>query len=114
LLVVADDGVREAGRVVARNLGPHVVDRGGEALVREEPHPVAGEPEENVVRGGAQVVVDLVLERAVVDSVHRRIEACRCLEGGIDGHDALEVGLASEWLLPSVTLPVSWPLGVAQ
>ena len=91
MLVVADDRVREAGRVVGRNLGPKIVDRGGKTLVREEAHPVAGEPEEDVVRGGAQVVVDLILERVVVDGVHRRVKARGGLERGVDGLDAGEV-----------------------
>ena len=40
-----------------------------EALVGEELEPEAGEPRVGGVRGGAEVVGDLVLEGAVVDGV---------------------------------------------
>jgi len=44
----------------------------------------------------------------VVDGVHRRVKARGGLERGVDGLDAGE-SEASEWLLPSVSFPVSWP-----
>src|SRR5665213_3329655 len=52
---------------VGTDLVPHVVDRSREALRGEEPHAEAGEPGEQVVRSALQVVVDVVLERVVVD-----------------------------------------------
>ncbi len=56
--------IAEAGEVL-----PHVADVADEALGGEEPHPVAGEPREDVVRLALEVVVDVLLEGVVVDRV---------------------------------------------
>ena len=67
-VVALGRGLEGVGEVGA-DLVPHVVDRRRQALRREEPHAEPGEPGEQVVRGALQVVVDVVLERVVVDRV---------------------------------------------
>ena len=59
----------EARRHVLLDVGPHVVDRREQALGREEPQAVPGEPLDDVVRRALQVRADLVLERVVVVDV---------------------------------------------
>ncbi len=73
LSVVAGRGLLECVRVVVANLGPHVGDWRREALGGEEPHPVPGEPGEDVVGSALEIGVDLVLELAVLDGVDRRL-----------------------------------------
>ena len=67
--VEARRGGLEGRRHLRRQRLPDVVDRRREALRREELHPVAGEPREDVVRAALQVGVDLLLEGAVGDGV---------------------------------------------
>ena len=73
--VEARRGGLDRRRHLRRQRLPDVVDRRGQALRREELHPVAGEPREDVVRAALQVAVDLVLERVVVDRVGLDLDA---------------------------------------
>ncbi len=72
------EGVREVGGQGAR---PDVVDRGRETLSGEEAHAEAREPGEDVIRLGAEVARDLVLERAVVNGVDRDFDGGLGREG---------------------------------
>ena len=91
--VVALDRRGEAGGVVALHRVPDVVDRRGQSLVGEEPHAVAGEPGENVLRRALQVRRDLVLERAVVDRVDVHLGAAVGRLEGVD--DGLHAGFGA-------------------
>ncbi len=82
LAVVAGGSGLEGFAVVAANLIPHVADRDREALIGEEAHAETGKPREDVVRGGLQVRVQLVLERAVVDGVDAHGDASSVLAVG--------------------------------
>ena len=74
-----------AGRRLLERLGvlgvetvaPHAGQVTGEALGREEAHPVAGEPSPYVVRAALQVLGDLLLELLVVDRVRLHLDALR-------------------------------------
>ena len=66
--------------VVGADLPPHVGDVGRQPALREELHPVAREPREDVVRLALQVAVDLLLEGVVVDRVDLDVAAGLGLE----------------------------------
>ena len=63
-----------------------------EALGGEEPHPVAGEPDEHVVRAALEVVVDVLLEGVVVHGVDRDLHATLLGEVGRLGVELLGEG----------------------
>ena len=107
LAVVA--GGRGLERVVDPVQRPDVTDVADQAAGGEELHPVAGEPGEDVVRAALEVVVDVLLERVVLDVVDRDLQhrvffvksaasASHCL--------AKVVPLS---LTPKVTVPVGEP-----
>ena len=69
-------GVLEGRGKLRLERRPDVVDRGEQALRREELHPVAGEPGEDVLGLALEVGVDLLLERVVVDRVDLDVDPC--------------------------------------
>ena len=69
LAVEARRGLLERLGEVAADLLPDVADVGRQFALGEELHAVAGEPGEHVVGRALEVVVDLLLERVVVDRV---------------------------------------------
>ncbi len=88
LAVVTGGGLLE--RVAqSRESTPDVGDVPREVLGGEEAHPVSREPREDVVGRSLQVVVDVLLERVVVDRVdlHRepRVGLLEGVDDGLDG-----------------------------
>jgi hypothetical protein len=98
LAVEAGGGLLERVGEVAADLPPHVGDGARQAALGEELHAVAGEPHEHVVGSALQVVVDLLLERLVLDRVDLGGVPGRLLEVGEDlligllGHRVRGVG----------------------
>jgi hypothetical protein len=97
--------------VVAAGVGPDVAHVRDQSGVDQRPHPVAGVPHEDVLRGALQIAVDLLLERVVVGGVDGDLDALGLGEGvegglpgrlgagvgrvGPDGHRALAAPLAA-------------------
>ena len=75
LAVVARRRRLEGVGELAADLRPDVRDVAGQALRGEEPHPVPGEPGEDVIRLALEIGVDVLLERVVVDGVDRPLHA---------------------------------------
>ena len=94
LLAVIARG-RSLERVVDPVQRPDVADVADQATGGEEPHPVAGEPGEDVVRAALEVVVDVLLERVVLNVVDRDLHAALLREVGRLGVPLLGEGGAA-------------------
>src|SRR6476620_5048382 len=90
LAVVSGGGLLQGVRHAAEVL-PDVRDVAGEVLAGEEAHPVPREPGPHVVRGALEVVVDVLLERVVVDRVDLDRQSGVGLLEGV--HHGLDRGL---------------------